>query len=167
MEDRFMKCTLMNKNKEVLFVEYNTGFGIFDRMYEIIDIDYAPLLLKNYYEEEKDELLLLNRLTEWFKGRGIPSWRDKLDLLLHRLNIETSDELLDKAFGLSLSDQYWLKPFNVDIKYDDINFFDNDFDYAEFLEASLSLNSKTIKKEESLKTPNNTTDGMLRKAWII
>ena len=162
-----MKCTLMNKNKEVLFVDYNTGFGIFDRMYEIIDIDYAPLLLKNYYEEEKDELVLLNRLTEWFKGRGIPSWRDKLDLLLHRLNIETSDELLDKAFGLSLSDQYWLRPYDVNIKYDDINFFDNDFDYAEFLEASLSLNSKTIKKEESLKTPNNTTDGMLRKAWII
>ena len=49
----------------------------------------------------------------------------------------------------------------------DINFFDNDFDYAEFLEASLSLNSKIVKKETSLKTPNNTTDGMLKKAWII
>lgn len=162
-----MKCTLMNKNREVLLVEYNTSFGIFDRLYEIIDVDYAPLSLKNYYEEEKDELVLLNRLTEWFKRRGIPSWRDKLDLLLHRLNIATADELLDKAFGLSLSDQYWLRPFDVDIKYDDVNFFDNDFDYAEFLEASLSLNSKTIKKEESLKTPNNTTDGMLKKAWII
>lgn len=157
----------MNKNAEVLFVEYNTNFGIFDRIYEVIDINYAPLLLKNYYEEEKDELNLLNKLTEWFKGRGIPSWRDKLDTLLHRLNIETAGELLDKAFGLSLSDQYWLKPFDTDIKYDDINFFDNDFDYAEFLEASLSLNSKSITNEKSLKTPNNTTDGMLKKAWII
>ncbi len=162
-----VKCVLMNKNTEVLLVEYNTNFGIFDRMYEIINIDYAPLLLKNYYEEEKDELVLLNRLTEWFKGRGIPSWRDKLDLLLHRLNIETADELLDKAFGLSLSDQYWLKPYDNDLKYDDVNFFDNDFDYAEFLEASLSLNSTMITKEASLKTPNNTTDGMLKKAWII
>ena len=66
-------------------------------MYEIINIDYVPLILKYYYEEENDELVLLNRLTEWFKGRGIPSWRDKLDLLLHRLNIETPSELLDKA----------------------------------------------------------------------
>lgn len=162
-----MKCILMNKNTEVLLVEYNAKLGRFDRMYEVIDINYAPLLLKNYYEEEKDKLVLLRRLEEWFKGRGIPSWRDKLDLLLHRLNIETADELLDKAFGLSLSDQYWLRPYDTDIKYDDINFFDNDFDYAEFLEASLSLNSKTIKKKESLKTPNNTTDGMLKKAWII
>ena len=46
-------------------------------------------------------------------------------------------------------------------------FFDHDFDYSEFMEASLSKNSKTIVKEVSLKTPNNTTDGMLKKAWII
>ena len=162
-----MKCILMNKNTPVLVAEYNTTLNVFDRMYEIIDINYAPLIIKNYYEEEQDALILLKRLGEWFNGRGIPSWRDKLDLLLHRLNIETPTELLDKAFGLSLSDQYWLKPYDLEIKYDDINFFDNDFDYAEFLEASLSLNSKTIKKEASLKTPNNTTDGMLKKAWII
>ena len=161
-----MKCILMNKNTEVLVCEYNTNLNVFDKMYDIINIDYAPLILKNYYEEDKDTLALL-RLTEWFKGRGIPSWRDKIDLLLHRLNIETPEELLDKAFGLSLSDQYWIKPYNSNLKYDDINFFDNDFDYAEFLEASLSLNSKIVKKETSLKTPNNTTDGMLKKAWII
>ena len=157
----------MNKNTEVLVCEYNTNLNVFDKMYEIINIEYAPLILKNYYEEDKDTLALLRRLTEWFKGRGIPSWRDKIDLLLHRLNIETAEELLDKAFGLSLSDQYWIKPYNSNLKYDDINFFDNDFDYAEFLEASLSLNSKIVKKETSLKTPNNTTDGMLKKAWII
>ena len=162
-----MKCILMNKNTEVLVCEYNTNLNVFDKMYEIINIDYAPLILKNYYEEDKDTLALLRRLTEWFKGRGIPSWRDKIDLLLHRLNIETAEELLDKAFGLSLSDQYWIKPYDSNLKYDDINFFDNDFDYAEFLEASLSLNSKIVKKETSLKTPNNTTDGMLKKAWII
>jgi len=162
-----MKCILMNKDTDVLVIEYNTDFGIFDRMYEVVDIDYAPLILKKYYEEDKDELSLLNRLTDWFKGRGIPAWRDKLDLLVYRLGIETAEELLDKAFGLSLSDQYWLKPFGSNLTYSDINFFENDFDYAEFLEASLSLNSKTITREGSLKTPNNTTDGMLKKAWII
>ena len=162
-----MKCILMNKNTPVLVAEYNTTLNVFDRMYEIIDINYAPLIIKNYYEEEQDALILLKRLEEWFKGRGIPSWRDKLDLLLHRLNITTPTELLDKAFGLSLSDQYWLKPYDLEIKYEDVNFFDNDFDYTEFLEASLSKNSKTIKKETSIKTPNNTTDGMLKKAWII
>ncbi len=163
-----MKCILMNKNIEVLVVEYNETSKFFDYIYEVKDINYAPYILKSYYlENDINNTPFKTNLSEWFKGRGIPSWRDKLDLLLHRLNIVAPYELLDKAFGLSLSDQYWLKPFNSDISYDNINFFDNDFDYAEFMEASLSTNSKPITKESSLKTPNNTTDGMLKKAWII
>ena len=163
-----MKCVLMNKNTEVLVAEYDAVSKFFDKIIEVINIDYAPYILKNFYiKDDINSAPFRTNLSEWFRGRGIPSWRDKLDLLLHRLDISAPTELLDKAFGLSLSDQYWLKPFNSDIRYDDINFFDNDFDYAEFLEASLSLNSKVIKKENSLKTPNNTTDGMLKKAWII
>ena len=158
----------MNKNTEVLIAEYNTVSKFFDQILEIINIDYAPYALKNSYDKisYNDDLFRIV-LSEWFKDRGIPSWRDRLDLLLHRLNIETPTELLDKAFGLSLSDQYWIRPYDLDVKYDDINFFDHDFDYSEFMEASLSLNSKTVQSEKSLKTPNNTTDGMIKKAWII
>ncbi|HIU11981.1 MAG TPA: HipA domain-containing protein [Candidatus Onthocola stercorigallinarum] len=158
----------MNKKKEVLLAEYNEESKFFDKIYEVYDINYAPYILKSFYKEDEiNDTPFRTNLSEWFRGRGIPSWRDRLDLLLHRLNINAPSELLDKAFGLSLSDQYWLKPYNTKINYDDINFFDNDFDYSEFLEASLSKNSKTIMSENSLKTPNNTTDGMLKKAWII
>ena len=163
-----MKCVLMNKNTEVLVAEYNEVSKFFDRIIEVKNIHYAPYIIEGIYEEgDENSNALKTNLSEWFKGRGIPSWRDKLDLLLHRLNIDTPSELLDKAFGLSLSDQYWIKPYGSNIAYDDVNFFDNDFDYAEFLEASLSLNSKVVTKEASLKTPNNTTDGMLKKAWVI
>lgn len=163
-----MKKILMNKKKEVLLAEYNEESKFFDKIYEVYDINYAPYILKSFYKEDEiNDTPFRTNLSEWFRGRGIPAWRDRLDLLLHRLNINAPSELLDKAFGLSLSDQYWLKPYNTKINYDDINFFDNDFDYSEFLEASLSKNSKTIMSENSLKTPNNTTDGMLKKAWII
>ncbi len=158
----------MNKNQEVLVAEYDSATSGFTKIYEVKDINYAPYILISFYKENDiNDTPFRTKLSEWFKGRGIPSWRDKLDLLLHRLNITAPYELLDKAFGLSLSDQYWLKPFDSDISYDDINFFDNDFDYAEFMEASLSINSGQIINETSLKTPNNTTDGMLKKAWII
>ena len=163
-----MKCILMNKNTEVLVAEYDSGVGVFTKIYDVYNIDYAPYILKSYYIDKdiNDPSFRIN-LSKWFQGRGIPSWRDNLDMLLLRLNVVAPSELLDKAFGLSLSDQYWLKPFDSDIKYEDINFFDNDFDYDEFMEASLSKNSKMIKNDSSLKTPNNTTDGMLKKAWII
>lgn len=163
-----MKCILMNKNTEVLLAEYNSVSKFFDKIYDVYDINYAPYILKSFYNDtDINDTPFRTNLSDWFRGRGIPSWRDKLDLLLHRLNINVPDELLDKAFGLSLSDQYWLKPVDSDVLYDDINFFNHDFDYIEFMEASLSKNSKTITRESSLKTPNNTTDGMLKKAWII
>ena len=163
-----MKCILMNKNTKILITEYNENSNFFDEIYEVINIEYAPYIVKSYYvENDINNSSFRMNLSQWFKGRGIPSWRDKLDLLLHRLNISTQNELLDKAFGLSLTDQYWLKPCNLNINYEDVNFFDNDFEYGEFMSASLSKNSNVITNEESLKTPNNTTNGMLKKAWII
>ena len=158
-----MKCILMNKNKEVLSAEYQLSLGVFTEIYEVIDIDFAPVILKNSYKNNED---LKVSLSEWFKGRGIPSWRDDLDLLLAKLNISTPTELLDKAFGLSLSDQYWVKPFDFTIEYKDINFFEHDFDDVDFTNATFS-NSANSNTKISLISPNNTTDGRLKKTWII
>ena len=162
-----MRCVLFNKDTKILEAEYDGSIGTFIEIYEIYNIDYAPYILMCSYKQNKDINKFKVDLNKWFNKRGIPSWRDRLDILLHRLNIDAPYELLDKAFALSLSDQYWLKPKDLNVKYNDINFFDNDFNYSEFLEASLSKENKTIKNNASLKTPNNTTDGMLKKAWII
>lgn len=158
-----MKCILMNKNIEVLVLEYDEELKVFSKIYEVKNIDYAPIILKNSYE--KGESFKYD-LTEWFKGRGIPSWREDLELLLSKLDVSTSDELLNKAFGLSLSDQYFLKPYDSKIEHKDINFFDNDFETAEFVSATFGNDFDTSTKI-SLISPNNTTDGRLKKTWII
>lgn len=161
-----MKCILMNKNKEVLIAEYDTITKGFNKLYEVKNIEYAPLILNYLYIKEQDTIKLLEQLTEWFKGRGIPSWRDDLDLLLAKLNISTPTELLDKSFGLSLSDQYWIKPFDSQIEYKDINFFEHDFEDSEFTNATFS-NDMLSTTKISLISPNNTTDGRLKKTWVI
>ena len=155
----------MNKNTAVLEAEYDTSANGFTTVHEVIAIDFAPLIIEKQYRERPDNLAA--DLSKWFRGRGIPAWRDRLDILLARLGVQTPEELLDKSFGLSLADQYWLKPADSDIKHDDINFFDHDFDSADFLEASFSNSSKRERREVSLYSPNNTTDGMLRKTWIV
>ena len=154
----------MNKNTEVLIANYDEGIKVFDKIIEIRNIEYAPLIIKKSYEMKEDFRFNLN---DWFIGRGIPSWRDELDMLLARLNISTPLELFDKAFALSLSDQYWIKQVGSNIKYEDVNFFDHDFDSAEFVEASFSDNYDSITRKETLMSPNNTTNGMLKKSWII
>lgn len=117
-----MKRILMNKNVEVMTLEYDSISCSFTKIYNVSNMEYAPYIISRI---SNDNDALLKRVSRWFLGRGIPSWRDRLDLLLHRLNVIAPNELLNKAFGLSLSDQYWLKPFDTNIKYDDINFFDN------------------------------------------
>ena len=158
-----MKCILMNKNTKVLSAEYHSSLGVFTDIYDIYDIDFAPVILKNVYNKEENLKVIL---SNWFKGRGIPLWRDNLDLLLAKLNISAPTELLDKAFGLSLSDQYWIKPYDSRIEYKDINFFEHDFKDTEFIDATFSNNTETSTKI-SLISPNNTTDGRLKKTWII
>lgn len=158
-----MRCILMNKNTKVLEAEYNEKIASFTNIYNIENIDYAPIIIKNALKENNNNITIL---TEWFKGRGIPSWRDDLDLLLAKLNITTREELLDKAFGLSLSDQYWIKPYNSNVQYKDINFFEHDFNSADFTNITFS-NSNDYSTKVNLVSPNNTTDGRLKKTWII
>ncbi len=88
----FIKRILMNKNVEVLVAEYDSATGVFTDIYDICNIRYSPYILNDLYDSNNfDKTSFRTNLSEWFKGRGIPSWRDKLDLLLHRLNIDYYD----------------------------------------------------------------------------
>lgn len=65
-----------------------------------------------------------------------------------------------------MSDQYWVKPADSNIEYKDINFFEHDFKDSEFTNATFSSGVDSSTKI-SLISPNNTTDGRLKKTWII
>lgn len=161
-----MKCILMNKNQKILLIEYNS-YNVISQIYEIYNIEYAPLAVFN--ASKNKSFSLTKAVNDWFRSRGIPSWRKDLEKLLDKLGVSSSDELLNKSYGLSLSDQYWLKEINSDVKWEDINFFTNDFEYEAYLDASLDSSSKSkISLDKNIfRSPNNTTDGMLQKGWII
>lgn len=161
-----MKCILMNKNQKIMSIEYNS-YNVISKIYEIYNIEYAPLAVFNASKNRSSSLT--KTVNDWFRGRGIPSWRKDLEKLLDKLGVSSSVELLNKYYGLSLSDQYWLKNVNSAVKWEDINFFTNDFEYEAYLDASLDSSSKSIVSLDKniFKSPNNTTDGMLQKGWII
>ena len=155
----------MNKNTPVLLLEYNTEYNVIKDIYEIYSIDYSPLSVYNASKDKSKNII--KELNVWFRNRGIPSWRKDVEKLLKNLNISTTEELLNKAYALSLSDQYWIKEENSSVKWENINFFKNDFQYKGYLDVSLSSSSDISLKPSELKSPNNTTDGMLQKGWII
>jgi hypothetical protein len=49
--------------------------------------------------------------------------REALDVL----GVPFPQLLLTKSCGLSLSDQYWIRPEGSSLRWEDINFFDNPF----------------------------------------
>lgn len=154
---------LMNKNTKIALIEYDEHIPGITMIKDIINIEYAPLnIYKAYKQKDKN---LLRELNNWFRGRGIPSWRDELDRMLMKLHVSAPEELLTKAFGLSLSDQYWICPLDSGIEWKNINFFTNDFEIADYTNATFGDSSS--RKKINLYSPNNTTDGMLKKAWII
>ena len=160
-----MKCILMNKNTPILLLEYNTKYNTIEKIYDIYNIEYAPLSVYNANKNISKNLVA--EVNKWFRNRGIPSWRKNIEKLLENLNFSTTEELLNKAYALSLSDQYWIKEQDSQIEWKDINFFENDFKYKAYLDISLSNSSDKRLNQAELKSPNNTTDGMLQKGWII
>ncbi len=157
-----MQVFLMNKDIQVMKLEFEVNKNLFNKVIQIKNIEYSPLSIYKTYQNNKD---VLTEVNKWFKGRNIPIWRDDLFYLLKRLDIKTADELLMKSYALSLSDQYWIKPRKSKLKYKDVNFFENDFGYSDFLDITFSKSN--IKRKINLMTPNNTTDGRLKKTWVI
>ena len=158
-----MKCILMNKNKEIALIELNNNTNLIDKIYDIYNIDYAPLCFK--VATQNKSINNVKALNNWYRGRGIPDWRKDLENLLNNLKINSPEELLNKSYALSLSDQYWIKEEGqTNLQWKDINFFTNAFEYKGYLDVSLSTATDS---NIDLRSPNNTTDGMLQKAWII
>lgn len=159
-----MKCILMNKNREIAKIEYETNYNIISNIDEIYNIEYGPIMLKNAIENKSKNPS--KELTNWLRGRCIPEWRKDIEKLLQNLEISSPEELLNKSYALSLSDQYWIKEEKQkNLKWENINFFTNEFKYKGYFQVAVSGIEPS--EEISLKSPNNTTDGMLPKAWVI
>jgi hypothetical protein len=110
-------------------------------------------------------------LAEWWLGRSIPASRSGLREALEILNVSYTQKLLTKCYGLSLSDQYWINPKDEPLEWDKINFFENPFSddvgNALFGRAPERTAPDDEKPALNLMSPDNTSDGWLRKKWTI
>lgn len=103
-------------------------------------------------------------LNTWWLDRSIPASRSGVRRALEVLNIPDTRVLLTRCFGLSLSDQYWIRPIDGNLQWREVNFFDNAFS-EDIGDVLLGKN----KKNEGIDfgSPDNTSDGYLKKRWKI
>lgn len=157
------KYILMNKNTKILKFELDKELNVITKIDEVYHIEYAPLSIKNIAQEKRHI-----ELNNWFNERGIPVYRDNAKEILDIFNIHSTKELINRDYALSVSDQYWFKPEKEEIKWNDINYFDKDYDSISFVDSAFGKDagSSLNQKNASDKTPNNTSNGQLRKVWI-
>ena len=122
------------------------------------ELDFLPVGI-----DAKSGIPNKKELNEWWFGRSIPASRSGIRTALEKLNIQHSEQLLLKCYGLSLSDQYWMKPMDSELEWININFFDNNFSD----DVGNILFGQPASQDIDLMSPCNTSDGWLKKKWKI
>ena len=155
-----MNCLLMHKNIEVaelIIAEAAVAITDIGTVYNPEHIPLGVLDLKGRVD--------IGEMNDWLKGRSIPASRSGIWDLYTRLGRNSTEYLILKCYGLSLSDHYWIRPVESDLIWADINFFQNNFsrDVGEMLFDREPADKNNI----NLISPDNTSDGWLRKKWII
>lgn len=154
-----MNYKLLNKNRLLADIELSDSGFIVD-INKIIDAEAFPVgvITDNNLKNT------VGSLNSWWQGRAIPASRDGLKQVLQAYDIETTTKLSARSLGLSLSDQYWIKPAGSDIEWQDVNFFTNEFS-NDLGDAFFSRGSS--KPNISPMTPDASSNGWLKKKWTI
>ena len=154
-----MRYTLMHRKIAVAELEIDEDNATILGIGEVFAPTHIPIgiAVQNGRPEKKS-------LIEWRGGRAIPASRSGLRDALEILKVSYPQKLLTKCWGLSLSDQYWVNPMDAPMDWSKINFFQNTFSE----DVGDALFGKVFDDEAiSLISPNNTSDGWLRKKWKI
>ena len=97
-----MNCTLMHKNIEVAeltIAEFAVAITDIGKIHNPEHIPLGVQALKGGVD--------IGELNDWLKGRSIPASRSGIWDLYTRLGRNSTDYLILKCYGLSLSDHYW------------------------------------------------------------
>jgi len=151
-----MEQLLMHKDIEVMRFVLSED-GDIKNIIEVYNIDHMPFSTSGSTNNN------LFALKEWWKDRSIPVTRDEYNQAINNLPEDNSLSLVLKARGLSLTDQYWIKGVDEDIRYDDVSFFSNNYSN----DIGDIFIGKKKKGTISYYSPDSTSTGNLKKRWKI
>lgn len=152
-----MLYTLMHRDTAVMDLELDE----YSNIVALGKIHHAEHLPLGTYNKIGVERKSLNR---WWTKRSIPASRKGIHDLLDELEMSSPQELIEKCFGLSLSDQYWISPTDKPLDWHQVNFFENAF--SEDI-GNILFGKGRSSGSVSLISPDNTANGNLKKKWKI
>ncbi len=152
----------MHKNTAVADIDIDEALGGITKISNIIAKEHLPVGIVRIQRD--DEVVDRYAFNQWWAGRSIPASRMGVMDALDTLNVYSTKLLLTKCLGLSLSDHCWIKPYDSNISWADINFFDNSFS-DDIGDVLFDINNND--SDLDFMSPDITTDGNLQKRWKI
>lgn len=146
-----MKTVLMNKDIPVAEIDIHEKSGRIREIVREINPEYLPVIVLHKPDKE-------DALQYWLKTRCIPDTRDGLSGILKKAGVDNSYLLSIKNLGLNLTDQYWFKLEAMDLTWEHVNLFENDFLSNEFFHAE---------NNDISYSPDASSNGELPKKWVI
>ena len=137
-----MQYYLKRKNKIITVIDFTDDGDVYKIENNAIDNAVSPL-------HNPDDF---NWLKKWWKRRAVPISQGNIKEMLESKGLLGSEEYLLKNLGLSLTDYYWICPVDSDLRWEDVNLFDNDF-AGNILIGELDSNADGV---ECHYTPNSS-----------
>lgn len=148
---------LMLKDDPVCTVDYSPQRGV---IREIDSISNPELIPPRFLRQKS---IGADDLSDWWQDRFAP--RSRLPRALQRS--EEFARLFAASYGMSLTDQYWIKPASEDVTWGSKNFFTNPFtDEIGRDLLGTGMRSK-VRQGEDYRSPSFAANGALRKFWRI
>lgn len=161
-----MHMKLFRKKKEFVLMHRKTPVILFaydSSSHEVTSIieTYNPMHLPiGIQKGGKIQITLFNR---WMKERMIPETAYGLQETLSALSVSSRNDLLMKAYGISLCDTYWFVENGQHVNWMAVSPYHHDYDLSGFKKARFTGESQPASTAIS---PSIMLSGNQKKAWV-
>lgn len=111
------------QDEVVILAEYDEEVHAFLVIREVLRPDLVPPAFV-----DASGSVLRRLVQDWWYGRAIPMTREGYEEIRNALGDRSPMSLVEDSMGLSLSDQFWVDFGRKETSWEDVNFFDNDWD---------------------------------------
>lgn len=147
-----MRYLLMHKNIEVALMDIN----IYGDIYKVV------ISSQNKAHLPLGGQMNMMKLHEWWNDRAVPKSRDGSARALKKLGYTSTNNMLVNNLALSLTDCYWIKPFDSNLTWEKVSLYRNDF-----TDAFGDLTFDEFKDIYKSVGRSATSQGELSKKWSI
>ena len=107
-------------------------------------------------------------LRKWWLRRAVPISQGNVAALLQREGIPSTQSLLVRNLGLSLSDHYWIRPSGSELTWKNVSLFSNSFrDPLESMQMQQPQGAAPVSTQTPAYSPSASLQGDLIKKWLI